>query len=450
MKYRFLRRHPKKAYLGRDLWLPKELVNVRAIKSRLTFKVYEGRSRTEYDYICNYKDSKHHLLVPRNFMTPEEVFARYGVKVEDVRVTKFPRERVLHSIVARDYQEEPLRLLGELAKYNKDGTLNLGCGLGKTVIAIRHAAESGVPTLVLCGNASILRGWKSEIESRLTFRGDVGWIQGSTFKWEGCPIVLATVQTLYNKRHELTPEFLLHWGLVIYDEGHHMSAETFAQTANLFHGRRLALTATPKRNDGLEPIYQSHLGPVFYRDTSTDMSPTCVFVHLSGYKDRAPRRCSDDNTFLQTWLSKDKTYRHKAERIIKSYVKKGHRVIALSHRVLLLEELTKSIPGAKGIWGSIKLEEREDALLTGNPVCGSMTIAREGLNCPALDTAVFLTLVGNWNDFTQSVGRILRELPGKKDPLAIFLVPDIGKCQKQAGRIRGFARRKGWKTREER
>lgn len=450
MKYHFLRRHPSKGYLDRDLWLPKNRVNVRAIKRRLTFKVFEGKSRSEFDYIYNYREAKHHLVVPRNFMTPDEVWDRYGVRVIDVRLTRFPRTHIIHGIQERDHQKEPFRLLDVMEKENKDGTLNLGCGLGKTVIAIRHAAETGVPTLVLCANSSILRGWKSEIETRLKFRGEVGWIQGATFKWENCPITLATVQTLYSRREDLTPEFLLHWGLIIYDEGHHMSAETFVQTANLFHGRRLALTATPTRNDGLEPIYQSHLGQVFYKDISTDMEPVCVFLHLSGYKDRAPRRCNEDNTFLQTWLSKDKTYQKRAERVLIDYVKAGRRVISLSHRILILEELTKSIPGAKGIWGTVSLEDREEALLTGNPVNGSMTIAREGLNCPELDTAVFLTLVGNQNDFVQSVGRVLRDHPGKPQPLAVFLVPDIGKCQKQAGTLRGFAKRKGWKTREER
>ena len=450
MRYRFLARSPDKGYLDRDLWLPKKLVSQRGIKSRLTFKVFEGKSKKDFDYIYNYRESKHHLLVPRNFMSIEEVRDRYGVEVEDVRLTSFPKANVIHNIIPRDYQEAPLKLLDEMREKNRDGTLNLGCGLGKTVIALKHAAESGVPTLVICANASILRNWKTEMETRLRFRGEVGWIQGPTFNWEDCSLALAMVATLFNRKDELTAEFLMHWGLIIYDEGHHMSATTFAQTANLFHGRRLALTATPNRNDGLEPIYQSHLGDVFYRDTQTDLKPVCVFIHLSGYKDRAPRRCNDDNTFLQTWLSKDETYLHKAASILKTYVKDGRKVIALSHRVLLLEELVRVVPGAKGIWGSVNLEEREEALLTGNPVMGSMTIAREGLNRPELDTLVGLTLVGNWNDFVQTAGRVLRDHNNKKYPIVAFLVPDIGKCQKQAGRLRGFARRKGWKIREER
>lgn len=451
MKYRFLRRDPLKGYLDRDLWLPKKRVNLRAIKRRLTFKVFEGKSRQDYDYIINYRESRHHLLVPRNFMSIEEVKERYGVEVIDVRVATFPQTNIIHSIQPRDHQVKPLGLLDAMRKENRDGTLELGCGLGKTVIALKHAAECGVPALVICGNGSILKNWKTEMETFLRFRGGVGWIQGSTFKWEGTSLALAMVKTLFNRKDELPLDFLLHWGLVIYDEGHHMSAQTFAQTANLFHGRRLALTATPKRNDGLEAIYQSHLGSVFYRDVQTDLKPVCLFIHLSGYKDRAPRRCNDDNTFLQTWLSKDKTYLHQARRILEAYVADGRKVIALSHRVLLLENLVELIPGAKGIWGKITdLDEREKALLEGNPVCGSMTIAREGLNRPELDTLVGLTLIGNWNDFVQTAGRVLRDHRNKKYPIVAFLVPDIGKCQKQAGRLKGFARRKGWKVREER
>jgi superfamily II DNA or RNA helicase len=104
----------------------------------------------------------------------------------------------------------------------------------------------------------------------------VGLIQGSTMDWRK-PVVLATYQTMA-ARAEVLPLDVIRWfGLVIWDELHHLSAETFSKSASLFPGYRLGLSATPVRDDGRHVIADGHLGPVIYKNLETDLKPLVVF-----------------------------------------------------------------------------------------------------------------------------------------------------------------------------
>jgi len=327
-----------------------------------------------------------------------------------------------------------------------DGTLNLACGLGKTVVALYHAARLRVPALVVCNNTNILSGWEREIRSKLDFEGDVGWVRQSKFP-EDVPLCLATVQTLASKADVLPSSFLRRWGLVIFDEGHHMSAEWFCKVANLFPGRRLALTATPDRNDGLEKIYQYHLGRVFYSDLSQELEPEIEFVHLPGLR---PSRVYSEDVALKNWIGRSTEFNQVAQEELENLVKEGRSVLALSHRVEQLETLHAAVPGSGMIHGTIKESDRQDAMNDANPILATMQIAQEGLNKPKLDTLLCLTLFSNENAFQQTVGRILRTFKNKKYPRALFLVPDVRRCQKQATRLRRFAKIRGYKIKETR
>ena len=438
----FCKKDPGVAYLDSDLWLPLTKVPTRGLKSRLTFTQFRGKKRDIPVDIEVFGMAKHHIRVPRNMFTPEHVIKTYGIPLVDLRPVSYPETTVMHSIVPRDYQDEPLRLMEDLG----DGTLNLACGLGKTVVALYHAARLRVPALVVCNNTNILSGWEREIRSKLDFEGDVGWVRQSKFP-EDVPLCLATVQTLASKADVLPSSFLRRWGLVIFDEGHHMSAEWFCKVANLFPGRRLALTATPDRNDGLEKIYQYHLGRVFYSDLSQELEPEIEFVHLPGLR---PSRVYSEDVALKNWIGRSTEFNQVAQEELENLGKEGRSVLALSHRVEQLETLHAAVPGSGMIHGTIKESDRQDAMNDANPILATMQIAQEGLNKPKLDTLLCLTLFSNENAFQQTVGRILRTFKNKKYPRALFLVPDVRRCQKQATRLRRFAKIRGYKIKETR
>jgi len=438
----FCRRDPGVAYLDADLWLPLSEVPVRGIQQRLTFTMFSGRKRDIPTDIEIFSMAKHHIQVPRNLFTLKYVRHAYGIEIVDLRPSSYPSTTILHSIIPRDNQTEPLRLMEELG----DGTLNLACGLGKTVVALYHAVRLGVPTLVICNNTTILAGWEREIIGKLDFEGKVGWVKQNKFP-EDTPICLATVQTLASKADVLPRSFLRRWGLVIFDEGHHMSANWFCTVANLFPGKRLALTATTTRNDGLEKVYQYHLGKVFYSDLSQDLEPEIEFVHLHGLR---PAREYSEDVALKNWIARNAEFNQVITEEVKTLLQEGRSILALSHRVEQLELLHPTLPGSGLIHGVIKDSAREEALSEANPILATMQLAQEGLDKPSLDTLLCLTLFSNENAFQQCVGRILRTYEDKKHPRALFFVPDVRRCQKQAARIRRFAKMRGYKIKETR
>ncbi len=80
------------------------------------------------------------------------------------------------------------------------------------------------------------------------------------------------------------PEEIRRWfGLIIWDEGHHVSAPTFSKSAPLFYGYRLALTATPNRADGMHVICQHHVGDIIYKDVK-QINPPAIFFKWTDVK----------------------------------------------------------------------------------------------------------------------------------------------------------------------
>ena len=64
---------------------------------------------------------------------------------------------------------------------------------------------------------------------------------------------------------EYSEEIFKGFGLVIYDECHHLGAEVFSRALLKTNTRyTLGLSATPKRQDGLSNVFEWYLGPKIY------------------------------------------------------------------------------------------------------------------------------------------------------------------------------------------
>lgn len=147
------------------------------------------------------------------------------------------------------------------------GVLALPCGSGKTVIGIGAAAELQCETLILCTNLTAARQWIREILDKTTLtREQVGEYSGA--KKEIRPITVATYHILSRRSNDTYTHFALFasraWGLVIYDEVHLLPAPVFRITAELQTRRRLGLTTTLVREDGLEADVFALIGPKRY------------------------------------------------------------------------------------------------------------------------------------------------------------------------------------------
>jgi DNA excision repair protein ERCC-3 len=160
----------------------------------------------------------------------------------------------------RPYQE----LAAEGFWHGGSGVVVLPCGAGKTIVGAAAMAHVKATTLILVTNTIAARQWREELLLRTTLNEDeIGEYSGS--KKEIRPVTIATYQVMTKKKNGVYSHLDLFdthdWGLIIYDEVHLLPAPIFRFTADIQSRRRLGLTATLVREDGLEGEVFSLIGP---------------------------------------------------------------------------------------------------------------------------------------------------------------------------------------------
>lgn len=149
------------------------------------------------------------------------------------------------------------------------GVIVLPCGAGKTLVGIATMCKVRAHTLILSPNIVAVHQWKRELLERTNLTADqIGEYSGETKEIR--PVTVATYQIITHRKAKsnIFPHFDLlsnpNWGLIIYDEVHLLPAPVFRATAELQARRRLGLTATLIREDGLETDVFSLIGPKKY------------------------------------------------------------------------------------------------------------------------------------------------------------------------------------------
>nr|WP_246988660.1 DEAD/DEAH box helicase [Halorientalis marina] len=155
----------------------------------------------------------------------------------------------------RDYQHAWVEQFME----TKSGVLVGPPGAGKTVAALGILARVGGETLVLVPSRELVGQWREEILARTTLTEDqIGEYHGGTK--EVRPVTIATYQTAGMDRHrELFDS--RQWGLVVYDEVHHIPSAVYRRSADLQTKHRLGLSSTPVREDDKEEEIYTLIGP---------------------------------------------------------------------------------------------------------------------------------------------------------------------------------------------
>lgn len=277
---RLVQRDPSTAYIDNWLWVPKRFTNVEGVRGALSFS-FADRYSKQAKHVFLWKETEHHLLVPRHFWEVSNL----PYRVVDLRPQQYAKTNVVshikldhrmrNGVLMPDGNDVQQRSFDALCR-NPEGVLQLACGKGKTPIALHFAAWLNVPVLIILPDSQLFEQWKVEIDNLLDVPGGVGFIHGTRNDWQKS-VVLTTYHTIGARASSLPTEVRKWFGLVIWDEGHHIPAPTFADSAECFYGSRLSLTATPERDDGLHIISQHHIGPVIYKDLTPVQKPRIFF-----------------------------------------------------------------------------------------------------------------------------------------------------------------------------
>lgn len=137
------------------------------------------------------------------------------------------------------------------------GVVVLPTGSGKTYLAMLAMQECRRATLVIVPTLDLLAQWVGVIQE--TFGSPVGMVGGGEFTVE--PITVMTYDSAVRHMDRLGNRF----GLLIYDECHHLPGEMYSETARMSLAPfRLGLSATPDRADGGEALLAVLIGDLVY------------------------------------------------------------------------------------------------------------------------------------------------------------------------------------------
>ncbi|MFB1062436.1 DEAD/DEAH box helicase [Natrinema sp. H-ect4] len=152
------------------------------------------------------------------------------------------------------------------------GVLELPTGSGKTVIALAAIERLSVPTLVVVPTIDLLEQWQRELERE--FDRPIGRFGGGEQRLEA--ITVSTYDSAYLKADSVGDRF----GLVVFDEVHHLGGEGYREIARLLAApARLGLTATFERPDGAHEVLEEIVGPLLHRVDVDELAGD----HLANY-----------------------------------------------------------------------------------------------------------------------------------------------------------------------
>ena len=178
-------------------------------------------------------------------------------------------------IFLRDYQKHAL---DNWDKANKRGCIVLPTGSGKTVIGVKAIEKVNASSLVIVPTIDLMDQWTSVLTKFFSHSDTIkiGNLGG------GSDDIQAITVSTYDSAYLRAPSLGNRFGLVIFDEVHHLAAPGYRSIAEQFASPfRLGLTATIEREDDLHKDLPRLVGGVVYEAHPRDLAKN---RHLALYE----------------------------------------------------------------------------------------------------------------------------------------------------------------------
>jgi superfamily II DNA or RNA helicase len=341
-------------------------------------------------------------------------------------------------------------------KAGGQGVVVLPTGTGKTHLANLCIERANRPTLVITPTIDLLNQWYDELA--LCFGVEAGLVGGGYYEVK--PLTVTTYDSAYLNMDRLGNLF----GLVVFDECHHLPGPTYGLAATCSLAPfRLGLTATPERADNAHERLDRLIGPIVYRREITQLKgrflaeyhvetlhvslteeerfryESCREVYRSFLRDSGIDM-RDKNAWgkflFLAFRSPEgraayRAYREQRDLALAAPAKlalldrllsmhNGDRVLIFTHDNATVYAIARRFL-VPVITHQTKTKERREILLKFNsgeyPIVATSRVLNEGVNVPEANVAIILSGSGSVREHVQRLGRILRKSGGKEATL---------------------------------
>lgn len=364
---------------------------------------------------------------------------------------------------------EEQQLAADAMLQHEIGILSATTAFGKTVVASYLIAARKVNTLILVHSSALLQQWQKSLSEFLVFEDElpeqpkkrgrqkklshIGQL-GSTKNTLNHIVDIAIMQSVVGG--DEVKEFVKDYGMVIVDECHHVSAFTFEKILREVNAKYVyGLTATPKRQDGHQPIITMQCGPIRYQVDALSQSVKRDFAHYVIPEFTDFRIAQSDMKYQEICakLCVDEARNRQIIDDVLTAYHNGRNCIVLTERTEHADTLFSAInSNAENVFqlsGKDKVKEKREKLEVIKAVSSDENIiiiatgkyVGEGFDEPRLDT-LFLAMPISWKGtLAQYVGRLHRNYEGKTEVIvhdyADIFVPMLDRMYHK--RIRGYA-----------
>lgn len=377
------------------------------------------------------EDLPRHIGLPRGCLDDlRRLFAGLGVGVgiRDERHNGSSLE-----VTFRGELRPEQKAAAEALVRHETGVLAATTAFGKTVVAAWLIAQRGVNALVLVHRRQLLDQWVERLSTFLDVPAkSIGRIGGGRSRPTG-RVDVGIIQSLVRKG--MVADIVADYGHVIFDECHHLSAQSFEQVARQAKARFvLGLSATVARKDGHHPIIFMQCGPVRHQVNARAQAASRPFEHFvlvqptpfQANRDPDPDKRVEFQTLYQELTDDQVRTRRICEDAIDA-VRNGRSPLILTERNDHLDSLERELAmrvdhvvvlrAGMGKKQRHAINERLAAIPRneGRVILATGKYVGEGFDDPRLDT-LFLTLPVSWRGtVAQYAGRLHRFYDGKRE-----------------------------------
>ncbi len=395
-----------------------------------------------------------------------------NIHYEDYARSLLPVPRFAGKTQLRDYQNDAL---DAWVQAGNRGSIVLPTGAGKTLVAVGAVESLQTPTLVVVPTLELVAQWRRVLADE--FNVEIGVYGGGENTL--LPITVSTYDSAYLRAAELGNRF----GLIVFDEVHHLPAEGYRYIAEMsLSPARMGLTATYEREDGLHSELSRLVGGKVFElsvqalagDYLSDYEVERLYVDLAPdeqeryaaqyriftdylARSKIPMRTPQDFSRLvmrsgrdgqarKALLARNRAMdialnsRTKIE-VLKNVLTENStdQTIIFTQHNKLVRTIARSllIPAITHVTPKDERREILDNFHDGTyRIVVTSKVLDEGVDVPDAAQAIILSGTGSSREFIQRLGRILRKREGKQARLVEIVTRNTSEMKMSTRRKR--------------